>query len=144
MGFLTPNIIYVHRVVIVGSTKALLASNFFSDCPFCLSEMWPGGAQTHLSAAPCPPHTTLWVLLCRFWALSQIHVMHFLGPGQAQNVHNIGLKCAWASSSIILHSNSLPFWIFYESLQNTMRMSFHTQHFCCIKLSSCKHDNYQM
>jgi hypothetical protein len=50
--YICPPTLYVHILVIVGSTKALLASFFPLDGLFCMPKMCLGGAtQTHLGAA---------------------------------------------------------------------------------------------
>ncbi len=58
-----PPTLYVHIVVIAGSTKVLCAS--FSPCPGCVQ-----CTQTHLAVG-----YTLWVLLCTFWACNG-HLAH--------------------------------------------------------------------
>jgi len=80
----------VYRVVIVGSTKALLASSF-SLTALSLVRDVPGGAQIHLSIAPLPTHTLGPVMQVLGFVTYPCYAL-WLGPGQAQNVHNMGPK----------------------------------------------------
>ncbi len=66
--YTSPKTLYVHTIVIAGTSTKVLLTSFFHRLPFCL-----------------------WILLWRFWACTQCSL-------QAQKYITLGPKHVWASS----------------------------------------------